>query len=72
MVDTIDSSVTVSKVDAAEAAEDALMEAEDQAAADVDSGMVDTDLRNKPGVQQVQTPAPREATAKPLPDTKQD
>lgn len=43
-----------------------------QAAADVDSGMVDTDLRNKPGVQQVQTPAPREATAKPLPDTKQD
>ena len=43
-----------------------------QAAADIDSGMVDTDLRNKPGVQKVQTPEPREATAKPLPDTKQD
>ncbi|KQQ47507.1 hypothetical protein ASF61_02390 [Duganella sp. Leaf126] len=43
-----------------------------QAAADVDSGMVDTDLRNKPGVEKVKTPAPREATAKPLPDTKQD
>lgn len=43
-----------------------------QAAADVDSGMVDTDLHNKPGVEKVQTPAPRDATAKPLPDTKQD
>jgi hypothetical protein len=43
-----------------------------QAAADVDSGMVDTDLHNKPGVEKVQTPHPREATAKPLPGTKQD
>jgi len=43
-----------------------------QAAADIDSGMVDTDLHNQPGVQKVQTPAPREATAKPQPNTKQD
>ena len=43
-----------------------------QAAADVDSGMVDTDLHNKPGVEKVQNPTPREATAKPLPNTKQD
>ncbi|MET0323560.1 MAG: hypothetical protein ABW069_22810 [Duganella sp.] len=43
-----------------------------QAAADVDSGMVDTDLHNKPGAEHVKNPAPREATANPLPDTKQD
>mgnify|MGYP001029932466 CR=1 FL=1 len=43
-----------------------------QAAADVDSGMVDTDRHNQPGVENVKNPAPREATAKPLPDTKQD
>jgi hypothetical protein len=43
-----------------------------QAAADVDSGMVDTDRHNGPGVESVKTPTPREATAKPLPDTKQD
>ena len=43
-----------------------------QAAADVDSGMVDTDLHNQPGVQKVKTPAPREATAKPQANTKQD
>lgn len=43
-----------------------------QAAADVDSGMVDTDARNQPGVEKVQTPAPREATARPQPNTKRD
>jgi hypothetical protein len=43
-----------------------------QAAADVDSGMVDTDARNQPGVEKVRTPAPREATARPQPNTKQD
>ncbi|MET0264845.1 MAG: hypothetical protein ABW202_04465 [Duganella sp.] len=43
-----------------------------QAAADVDSGMVDTDLRNKPGVEHVKTPRPQEATARPLHGTKQD
>jgi len=44
----------------------------EQAAADVESGMVDTDRHNKPGVEHVKNPTPREATAKPLPDTKQD
>lgn len=43
-----------------------------QAAADVDSGMVDTDRHNQPGVENVKNPTPREATAKPLPNTKQD
>jgi hypothetical protein len=43
-----------------------------QAAADIDSGMVDTDLHNQPGVQNVKTPAPREATAKPQPNVKRD
>lgn len=44
----------------------------EQAAKDVDSGMVDTDLHNKPGVEKVNTPTPRDATAQPLPGTKQD
>ena len=43
-----------------------------QAAADVDSGMVDTDARNKPGVEKVKTPVPRDATARPQPNTKRD
>lgn len=43
-----------------------------QAAADVDSGMVDTDARNKPGVEHVKTPVPRDATARPQPNTKRD
>jgi hypothetical protein len=43
-----------------------------QAAADVESGMVDTDLHNKPGVERVKTPAPREATAQPQPNVKRD
>jgi hypothetical protein len=43
-----------------------------QAAADVDSGMVDTDLHNQPGVEHVKTPTPREATARPQPNVKQD
>jgi hypothetical protein len=43
-----------------------------QAAADVDSGMVDTDLHNKPGAEHVKTPAPREATAAPQPHVKRD
>jgi len=43
-----------------------------QAAADVDSGMVDTDLHNQPGVEKVKTPTPREATARPQPNVKQD
>ena len=43
-----------------------------QAAADVDSGMVDTDLHNQPGVEHVKTPTPREATARPQAGTKKD
>ena len=43
-----------------------------QAAADIDSGMVDTDARNKPGVEKVKTPVPRDATARPQPNTKRD
>ena len=43
-----------------------------QAAADVDSGMVDTDARNKPGVEKVKTPVPRDATARPQPNTRRD
>lgn len=43
-----------------------------QAAADVDSGMVDTDARNKPGVEHIKTPVPRDATARPQPHTKRD
>lgn len=43
-----------------------------QAAADVESGMVDTDLHDKPGVEKVRTPAPRDATAQPLPHVKRD
>ncbi|HWW68412.1 MAG TPA: hypothetical protein VN089_00570 [Duganella sp.] len=43
-----------------------------QAAADVDSGMVDTDARNQPGVEKVKTPVPRDATARPQPNTKRD
>lgn len=43
-----------------------------QAAADVDSGMVDTDARNKPGVEKIKTPVPRDATARPQPNTKRD
>lgn len=43
-----------------------------QAAADVESGMVDTDARNKPGVEHVKTPVPRDATAQPQPGTKRD
>jgi hypothetical protein len=43
-----------------------------QAAADVESGMVDTDLHNKPGVEKVKTPTPREATAQPQPNVKRD
>lgn len=43
-----------------------------QAAADIDSGMVDTDLHNQPGVEKVKTPTPREATARPQPNVKQD
>jgi hypothetical protein len=43
-----------------------------QAAADVESGMVDTDLHDKPGVEQVKTPVPREATAQPQPNVKRD
>ena len=43
-----------------------------QAAADVESGMVDTDLHNKPGVERVKTPVPREATAQPQPNVKRD
>ncbi|MBP1207449.1 hypothetical protein JOD97_005529 [Duganella sp. 1411] len=43
-----------------------------QAAADVDSGMVDTDARNKPGVEKVKTPVPHDATARPQPNTKRD
>ena len=43
-----------------------------QAAADVESGMVDTDARNKPGVEHVKTPVPRDATAQPQPNTTRD
>ena len=43
-----------------------------QAAADIDSGMVDTDARNKPGVEKVKTAVPRDATARPQPNTRRD
>jgi hypothetical protein len=43
-----------------------------QAAADVESGLVDTDLHNKPGVEKVKTSRPRDATAQPLPNVKRD
>ena len=43
-----------------------------QAAADIDSGMVDTDARNKPGVEKVKTPVPHDANARPQPNTKRD
>jgi hypothetical protein len=43
-----------------------------QAAADVESGMVDTDLHNKPGVEKVKTPTPQDATAQPQPNVKRD
>lgn len=43
-----------------------------QAAADIDSGMVDTDLHNQPGVQKPKPAGKDEATAQPQPNTKQD
>ena len=43
-----------------------------QAATDIDSGLVDTDLHNQPGVQQVRTPVPRDAKAQPQPNVKRD
>lgn len=39
-----------------------------QAASDIERGLVDTDLHDQPGVEKVGTPAPRPATAQPLPD----
>ena len=41
-----------------------------QAAADINSGMVDTDLHNQPGVEKVRAPAPSAATARPQPNVK--
>lgn len=43
-----------------------------QAAADVESGMVDTDLHNQPGVEKVKTPVPHDAKAQPQPNVKRD
>ena len=43
-----------------------------QAAAEIDSGMVDTDLRNQRGVQKPKPAGKDEATAQPQPNTKQD
>ena len=43
-----------------------------QAAADVDSGLVDTDLHDQPGVEKVKTPVPHDAEARPQPNVKQD
>ena len=43
-----------------------------QAAADIDSGMVDTDLHNQRGVQKTKPQGSGDATAKPLPNVKRD
>ena len=43
-----------------------------QAASDIDRGLVDTDLRNKPGVEKVKPSAPHPDGAQPQPHTKRD
>lgn len=43
-----------------------------QAASDIERGLVDTDLHNQPGVERARAPGPRPGTAEPQPGSKRD
>jgi len=43
-----------------------------QAASDIEQGLVDTDRRNQPGVEQARAPGPREGVARPQRGTRRD